>query len=307
MSGYVDVQVNGYAGVDFNASDLTIGEVASACERLRADGVDQILATVITDNLDAMTKKISRLADFIDRDAEIAKVIGGIHIEGPFINSADGYVGAHPSDCVVPAAVEAAKVLVGSAKGNARMLTLAPECDLRAQTTRFLSDQGIVVAAGHSNASTDQLDRGIDNGLRLFTHLGNGCPALLNRHDNIVQRVLSRSDRLLVSFIADGHHVPVFALRNYLQCVPEDHVIITTDAISAAGQGPGVHHLSGQSVLVDDQGAAWAMKADGTQANHFAGCATTMPRMAEILRSEVGASDQQILKWTRSNALSLLS
>ncbi|TWT54362.1 N-acetylglucosamine-6-phosphate deacetylase [Rubripirellula amarantea] len=305
MSGCIDVQVNGYAGVDFNAADLNIEQVIAACRRLRRDGVDRILATVITDSVGAMTSKISRLAQFIGGDTEIAKTIAGIHVEGPFINSDDGYVGAHPRNAVIPATVETAKRLLDSGDGWVRMLTLAPEHDPNGATTKFLSDNNIVIAAGHCDATLDQLRCGIDCGLRMFTHLGNGCPALMNRHDNIIQRVLSLADRLTISFIADGHHVPDYALKNYLRCVPDDHVIITTDAISAAGQGPGIHSLSGQSVIVDSDGAAWAMTADGTRDNHFAGCATTMPKMIEILKSRVGATDQQIAKWTRSNAFDL--
>src|SRR5690606_29138374 len=92
--------------------------------------------------------------------------------------------------------------------------------------TRWLADQGILVAAGHSDASRDQLRGAIDAGLRLYTHLGNGCPGMMHRHDNIIQRVLSLADTLAISFIADGHHVPPMALRNYLAVVPEEQIVI---------------------------------------------------------------------------------
>ncbi|MCG8653932.1 MAG: N-acetylglucosamine-6-phosphate deacetylase, partial [Pirellulales bacterium] len=140
-----------------------------------------------------------------------------------------------------------------------------------------------------------------DAGLKLFTHLGNGCPGQLHRHDNIVQRVLSMSDQLKISFIADGHHVPVFALKNYLRCVPRDNVIIVTDAISAAGLGPGRYELSDQVVEVDPDGAAWSACR-----THFAGCATTMPEMVRILRERLAASEAEIPAWTSENAANLL-
>ena len=79
----------------------------------------------------------------------------------------------------------------------------------------MLADQGICVAGGHCNPTLDQLDAAIDAGLSAFTHLGNGCPKGQDRHDNIIQRVLSRSDKLWVCFIADGVHVPWSALGNY--------------------------------------------------------------------------------------------
>ncbi len=240
MRGFIDLQVNGYGGVDFNSSvPLTDQQVLCVCQRLANEGVAGILATVITAPLETMVARISRLAELIDQIPEVAERIAGIHVEGPFINPADGFVGAHPADSVCKANLDAANRLVDAGGGHVRLLTLAPEMDDGAGVTRSLADRGIIVAAGHCDASIDQLNESIDSGLRLFTHLGNGCPALLHRHDNIVQRVLSLSDKLAVSFIADGHHVPMFALDNYLRRVPEENAIIVTDAISAAGLPPG--------------------------------------------------------------------
>jgi N-acetylglucosamine-6-phosphate deacetylase len=301
MSGYVDLQVNGYSGVDFNAQDLTLDDFTAACQQIRLDGVSRILATIITAPLDSMIAKISRIAQWLDRVPEVAEVVAGIHIEGPFINPAQGFVGAHPRDAVQVATIDAADRLCDCGGGWVRMLTLAPEQDADAAVTGFLSDAGIVVAAGHSDASRDQLRHAIDRGLQMYTHLGNGCPALLPRHDNIVQRVLSLSEHLMVSFIADGHHIPTYALRNYLRCVPDHHIVIVTDAISAAGLGSGRFELSGQIVEVDDNGAAWA---EGR--THFAGSAATFPRMVELLRRDLACSERDIHQWTELNPSRLL-
>ena len=302
MSGYVDLQVNGYAGVDFNAMRLTDNDLVKACQRIRNDGTEKFLATIITAPVDEMVAKIARLARWLADVPEESRVLAGIHVEGPFINPADGFVGAHPRAAVEPATVAAADRLVEAGEGWVRMVTLAPEVDSDARVTRHLTDSGVVVAAGHSDASRDQLRRAIDNGLRLFTHLGNGCPADLPRHDNVIQRVLSLSDELLVSFIADGHHVPVFALRNYLRCIPTENIVIVTDAISAAGLGPGTYELSGQTVEVDEHGAAWAACR-----THYAGCASTFPQMIDVLKEGVGASDLDIQRWMTDNPKRLLS
>ena len=173
--------------------------------------------------------------------------------------------------------------------------------DSDARVTQHLTNAGIVVAAGHSDASLNDLQRSIDQGLKLFTHLGNGCPGLLPRHDNIVQRVLSVSEQLKISFIADGHHVPAFALRNYLGMVPKENIVIVTDAISAAGLGPGRYELSGQVVEVDDDGAAWAACR-----THYAGCASTFQQMIQVLKGSVGVGDEQIRQWMITNPLQLL-
>lgn len=302
MSGYIDLQVNGYAGVDFNSDNLATDEVLRVCRQLKVDGTDSILATVITARLDLMIQRISRLVELIEASPDIAECIRGIHVEGPFLNPGDGFIGAHPAADAMTADISVTNQLLEAGDGHIKMVTLAPEMDSDARVTRFLTSQGIAVAAGHSNASLDDLQRSIDQGLKLFTHLGNGCPASLPRHDNIVQRVLAVSDQLKISFIADGHHVPAFALRNYLAMIPDENIVIVTDAISAAGLGPGSYELSGQVVEVDDDGAAWAACR-----THYAGCASTFQQMIDVLKGPVGVSDQQIHQWMIANPLQLLA
>jgi N-acetylglucosamine-6-phosphate deacetylase len=302
MTGYFDLQVNGYVGVDFNSDSYSDEAGVAACKRLVDDGSEKILATIITAPMESMLARIGRIADLIDQVPEAASMIAGIHIEGPFINRADGFVGAHPPAAVTPADVESANRLVDAGRGHVRLFTLAPEMDSDAHVTRMLADAGIVVAAGHCDASIDQLRCGIDHGLRLFTHLGNGCPGLLPRHDNIIQRVLSLSDHLMVSFIADGHHVPAPALSNYLRRVPDDNIVIVTDAISAAGLGPGRYELADQIVAVDEDRAAWSQCR-----THFAGCASTFPQMIDFLTHQVGATDSDIQRWMIDNPSRLIS
>ncbi len=302
MSGFVDLQVNGYAGVDFNsATPLTEQQAIDVSIRLSADGVDRILATIITAPMPVMEARIARIGQLIDQVPQFAGRVAGIHVEGPFLSPVDGFVGAHPKSAVCAANLEDAKRLIDAGGGHVRLMTLAPEMDQGALVTGALVKQGIIVAAGHCDPTIDQLRESIDAGLRLFTHLGNACPGLIGRHDNIVQRTLSLSDRLMISLIADGHHVPPFALGNYLQCIPDENVVIVTDAISAAGLGPGRYEVCDQIVEVDEEGAAWAACR-----THYAGCAATMPEMVKILKDKVGATDGQIDRWTSANPARLL-
>ncbi len=296
MTGYFDLQVNGFHGVDFNADDSDVDAIREACLWLADDGATAFLPTIITAELEKMIARISAVAAAIDADASVAGLVRGIHVEGPFINPADGFVGAHPRAAVLPADPDVARRLIDAGRGHVRLVTLAPESDADMRTTSWLAGQGIVVAAGHSDASRDELAAAADAGLSLFTHLGNGCPGVLPRHDNIVQRVLSLSDRLFVSFIADGHHVPMFALQNYLQTIAPERIVIVSDAITAAGLGPGRHRLSDQVVDVDADGAAWS-----ADRKHFAGSATPISRMTRILRDELGIDDTTLRRWTWDN------
>jgi N-acetylglucosamine-6-phosphate deacetylase len=236
-NGYVDLQVNGYADVDFNADGLDAEAVATVCNRLRDEGVAGILATVITAGVEAMCRRLVNICRVRDADQSIADMIWGVHIEGPFLNEEAGYIGAHPKEFARPAGVETMKRMLDAAGGLARIVTLAPERDMEHRVTRFLDAQGVRVSAGHCNPTLYELRAAIDAGLSLFTHLGNGCPTMLPRHDNIIERVLSLSDRLYVGFIADGVHVPFVALSNYLKCCGCERAFIVTVGIGGAGIG----------------------------------------------------------------------
>ena len=286
---YIDLQVNGYAGVDFNHDALSEDAVHFACERLREDGVAGILATVITDELPRMEARLARIAEICRRDSLADKVICGIHVEGPFLNETPGYVGAHPVSAVRPADLDSLRRLLDAADGRVRMVTLAPERDQGNKAIRYLADHNILVSAGHCDPSLDELRAAIDAGLSIFTHLGNGCPMLLPRHDNVIQRVLSQCDRLTICFIGDGVHIPAATLGNYLQLVGIEQAIIVTDAISAARLGPGRYTLGPQSVVIGDDRVARS-----TDDSHLVGSTATMPQMAAILREKLGLSEDAV-------------
>lgn len=294
--GWFDLQVNGYAGVDFNADDLDGDALHRACAVLRADGVAGILATVITDDLDRMAARLRRIAALRAQDPLARSVVAGLHVEGPFLSPEPGFAGAHPRERMQDATPDAAARLLEAGEGLVRLVTLAPERDPGCATVRALFDTGVTVAAGHTDAHRRQLEAAIDAGLTGFTHLGNGCPTTLPRHDNIVQRVLSLSDRLWIAFVGDGVHVPYFALRNYLKVTTLSRAAIVTDAISAAGLGPGTYSLGDQQVVVGADGMPRA--ADG---EHFAGSTATMPTMAAGLRDALGLSAEDLARLCRDN------
>jgi N-acetylglucosamine-6-phosphate deacetylase len=296
MPEYLDLQLNGYKGIDFNSDSLTAVSLHEACDLLRADGVAGILATVITDSLDRMTARLAKIAEIRREDPLVSAVICGMHIEGPFLNETPGYVGAHPPEHVCPANVDDAKRLLDAADGLARLVTLAPERDAGMKVTRFLAEQRVIVSAGHCDASVNQMRAAIDAGLSMFSHLGNGCPMLLHRHDNIIQRVLSLSDQLTVCFIADGVHVPYPALGNYLECIGIDKAIVVTDGTSAAGLGPGRYTIGSQQILIGDDLVAWA-----PDHSHFIGATATMPHVAAKLEQNLGLSREQVEQLTATN------
>ncbi|QDT08399.1 N-acetylglucosamine-6-phosphate deacetylase [Planctomycetes bacterium K23_9] len=297
-----DIQVNGYAGVDFCASDLTGQQLHQACEAMMADGVESILATLITDRVEHLVKKLSNFVQLLNQDSVASQLIRGFHIEGPFLNPGTGFIGAHPSECVVPANVEDTKRLLDAADGMTQLITLAPEQDPNFQTTEFLVDRGVVVSAGHCDPTLDQLRGAVDHGLTMITHFGNGCPVQLPRHDNFLQRVLHLRDRLWICFIPDGAHVDFYALRNYVDFVGVDRTIMVTDAISAAGLGKGNYEISGLAVEVDEQGVA---RRPGSP--NLAGATITMPKIRHNLAHQLGFDEEAIRKMIDLNPRQALS
>jgi N-acetylglucosamine-6-phosphate deacetylase len=293
----LDLQLNGYKGVDFNADDLTLDRMRRACAAVRADGGGRMLATIITDRLDAMAARIARLAQLHAADADIRDVMAGIHVEGPFINAGSGYVGAHPASHVIPASPEAAGRLLDAGGGLVRLVTLAPECDEGLATVRFLAREGVCVSAGHCDASRDRLARAIDAGLTAFTHLGNGCPLSLHRHDNIISRVLALDGLKFVMVIADGVHVPPWVLASWIRQIGIHRTVAVTDGTAAAGMPPGRYTLGSREVVVASDGAAWS-----PDRSHLVGSTATPADIRLTLCDAVGLSLPDIERLTTVNA-----
>ena len=284
-----DLQVNGYAGTDFCSSSLTGEQLHNACRALADDGVDGILATLITDGIESLASKLAEIIRLREQDELARRVIVGFHVEGPFLNPSPGFIGAHEPLCVRPANLDDARRLLDAGAGLVKLFTLAPEQDPGASVTKSLVQQDVAVSAGHCDPTLDQLKAAIDNGLSIVTHFGNGCPVELPRHDNVLQRYLSLREHLWFCFIPDGAHVDFTALKNYLDFVGVDRSIMTTDAISAAKMGPGLHEISGISVEVDEAGVA---RRPGSP--NLAGSTITMPGIRRNLSESLGLGEGEI-------------
>ena len=298
--GYVDLQINGIGGIDFNESNLSALSWERALEWLAQDGTTDFLPTLITDSVDSLCLKLANLSRLCE--ASVQKPEGacnavGIHLEGPFLCDQVGYIGAHPKQHARPLELDALKRLVDAANGWIRLVTLAPECDPNGRGIEYLAQKDILIAAGHCNPSIDQLRRAIDSGLSLFTHLGNACPASIPRHENIIHRVLALRDSLRVTLIADGFHLPLWLLDSWVDWFGEDRVAIVSDAISAAGLAPGIYQLGQQKVAVGADGVP--RSADQT---HFVGSGATLGRMRNLCESHLSWSSERIEKLFKTNA-----
>lgn len=265
-TGLFDLQVNGFAGVDFQRP-VSPEALHGACLALRAAGMQRVLVTLITDSIEALETKFQALEACRRQDDVARECIVGYHLEGPFLSAEPGYRGAHDPGWMRDPKWEVFARLQDSAAGGIRLVTLAPE---RSGSTRFIQKavhSGVRVSLGHTNANDDEISAAIDAGSTLCTHLGNGCPATLHRHDNIIHRLLAR-DELTACFIPDGIHLPPRVLRNLIRAKPPGKVILTTDAMAAAGAAPGRYTLGAMELEV---GPEAVVRLPGSA--HFAGSA----------------------------------
>ena len=295
--GLVDLQLNGYAGFDFNGDPA--GWTPDAFHRVRAAllrrGVVRALPTFITDALDRLLARARAYARLVDADDALRIAFPGLHVEGPFLSAEDGPRGAHPlRHCLAPAdAPDLVDRIDDASGGRLRLFTLAPELDGSLDLIRRLASRNVCVALGHTAADADTLDRAVRAGARLSTHLGNGSHQTLPRLDNYVQRQLA-DDRLFASFIADGHHIPFPTLRNFIRAKTPARTTLVTDAISAADAGPGRYRLGEEEVVVSEDGVC---RKPGQP--NLAGSALTLDRAVVNVARHTGVSFAEA--WTMAS------
>jgi N-acetylglucosamine-6-phosphate deacetylase len=282
--GYFDLQVNGFAGVDFQRADLTAADVKRAVAGLQRHATTGILWTLITDTIEALAAKLGRVEQLRAENPEAAKMIVGYHIEGPYLLPEVGYQGAHdPKKMKQPDRAEFDRLWKVTG-GRIKLITLAPEWPGSPEFIRHVVGHGVRVAIGHSNADERAIDAAIAAGLTMCTHVGNGVPQQMHRHDNIIQRVLAR-DELTAVFIVDGIHVPPRTLQNFVRAKPRDKVLFTTDCMSAAGAPPGRYQIG---VVEVEVGADRVVREPGKP--NFAGSALTMDEGAKNVERFLGWS-----------------
>jgi N-acetylglucosamine-6-phosphate deacetylase len=253
--GFFDNQVNGFAGVSFafGESDLTAEGIEKATRELWRFGVTTYLPTLTTNSREVLEKNFSLLAEAVN-NPRLLGAIPGFHLEGPYINPADGFRGAHPKQFVRLPDWNEFQALNKAAGGKILQVTLAPEMEGAQDFIKNCRKNGIIVAAGHHNANREQLDEAVKNGVRIATHLGNGCANMINRHNNPLWPQLS-NDSLWISIICDGFHLLPEEIRVFYKTKGVAKTIITSDVTSYASLPPGVYKTqTGETIELTQEG-----------------------------------------------------
>ena len=298
---YIDLQVNGAYGVDFNSDTLTVERFEFACTKLKESGIIGFLPTIITDSLEAMCRRIGNIASIVESNPSLSALVRGIHLEGPFLSDRVGFYGTHPPQHIMPANLRDAMRLIDAGRGLVRLVTLAPEQDAGCETTRRLSNEGILVFAGHTDASFDTLKQALDCGLRGFTHLGNGCIHQVDRQDNIMHRVLALREQLVITLIADGIHLPAWLLKSWIDIIGPTRSIVISDSMSAAGMPSGEYSIGNQRVIVEP-----SRRTRHRDHGYLAGSASTMADMDLVLMQSLCIDSMIRDQIMHGNALAIL-
>ena len=252
LPGLVDVQVNGYQGVDFSDAHLTEKDFARACRELLDTGTTAFLPTLITSSAEVYEHNLPLIAHVLGLEEFRGRVLG-VHLEGPFISPRDGARGAHSKQWVRKPDASYLEKLIDLAQGTLRLLTIAADREGAEDLSRCATSHGVAVALGHHLAKEQDLERLVAVGAKALTHLGNGVPARLPRHQNPVWAGLANDD-LAATIIADGHHLPPAVLKTILRTKGPGRCIVISDASPLAGLPPGEYWSMGAKVTI---GTSW--------------------------------------------------
>ncbi len=249
--GLIDIQVNGYMGVDFSDQELTREQMLEATRALWKEGVTSYYPTVITRDQERLEKSFSLLAETLD-DELMGMSIPGFHLEGPYLSPVQGFRGAHPEEHIRLPDWEEFTALQEAAQGGIRLITVAPEMEGAIPFIEKCRYSGVVVSLGHHNGTADIIDQAVKAGASLSTHLGNGCANEINRHHNPLWPQLA-NEGLSISIIADGSHLTLEEVKTFFKVKGAVGTILVSDALSFAGLPLGEYEKDGHRYLLTEE------------------------------------------------------
>lgn len=296
--GFVDLQVNGYLGINFTAEGLSIEDVRNVTRELATRGTAAYCPTLITAPLEVFESNLPILAAAMEA-SDLRSHLLGIHLEGPFF--AEQSKGGHPVECLRSPDIELFDHWQELAEGHIRIFTIAPELAGAEALIRHAAAQGVVVSLGHHMADAVSVARAVEAGARSCTHLGNGIANRLPRHPNPIWSQLAH-DELTAMIITDGHHLPPEFIATVLKVKSVKRTVVVSDAACIAGLPPGDYEFSGASVVLESSGRI-ALK-DGSS---LAGSSSTMLDCMNHLASLDLLTEEELWKVGRDNALNLMS
>jgi N-acetylglucosamine-6-phosphate deacetylase len=292
--GFIDIQINGFAGVDYNQPNAPHDEIGRSLQVMFLTGVTRCFPTVITGDPEKMLGALRNLAAARESLPE-GPAMEAFHVEGPHISPEDGPRGAHPQRWVRPPDLDEYKRWQEAAQGSVRLVTLSPEWPGAPHYIDALGRDGVVTSIGHTKATAQQIEDAVSAGATLSTHIGNGAHAVMSRHPNYIWEQLAE-DRLNASMIVDGIHIGEAFLKVALRAKGVERSVLITDAVMPAMCQPGRYMLGEVEVeLHEDQSVRMA---GGTR---LAGSSLRMDRGVENLMKIAGLTLAEAITMATTN------
>ncbi|MEO6966043.1 MAG: amidohydrolase family protein [Acidobacteriaceae bacterium] len=297
--GFVDIQLNGFNGVNFSDPELDPEKAISILPAVWQTGVTSFCPTLITNTLEILRRNFRILETARAQNPRFRQTAPGYHLEGPYL-SPGGAHGAHDPTLMRHPNWDEFMSLQEAAGGNISMITLAPELPGALEFIRKACAAGVIVALGHTDATPEQIHRAVEAGASLVTHFGNGCPEFIPRHRNPLWAQLA-CDELSTSLICDGFHLPPDLIRVVFRVKGPERCILITDAIHVAGLDPGPYTLVGQKIELLPSGQVVMQDRKS-----MAGSALHMNKAVAFFAESSGASLAEAIQAATTNPGRLL-
>ncbi|MCK5155822.1 MAG: hypothetical protein KAQ69_05255 [Spirochaetales bacterium] len=250
--GFMDIQINGYNKKDYS-SDLNSTQITELIHDIAKSGTTRHFPTIISNPEFRILSSIRNIIKARKSSPLVEYALSGIHIEGPFISLEEGARGAHNPKYIRQADFAEFLRWQEAAEGIIRIVTVSPENEESLAFIRKITGTGVIAAIGHTNVSAEMIEKAVEAGARLSTHLGNGCQAFIPRLKNFIWRQLS-DDRLAASIIADGFHLPPYVLQCFSRCKGTENTILTSDVAALAGSKPGLYKWGDMDIEIFEDG-----------------------------------------------------
>ncbi len=273
VPAFIDIQLYGGNGMFFGEHP-TVAALEATVNYSRAGGAFLILPTVATNSNEVAFAAIDAVKAYW---AAGGKGVAGLHLEGPFLNVLKR--GAHAADKIQEPTPANIQKLVEYGNGVVKMMTIAPEL-FTDEGIKILQDKGIIISAGHSNATYEQANAAFGKGIGLATHLFNAMSPFQHRAPGLVGAILDHPS-VMCSVVTDGYHVDAAAIRIAKKLMGE-RLFIITDAVTANADGYYQHRLDGSRYIMPD----------GT----LSGSALTMAKAVKFCVEQVGIAEDEALR-----------
>ncbi len=297
--GLIDIQVNGYHGVEFGSPKLTVEDVRTATSAMYREGVTTYLPTIITTSKDRLIRNFRILAE-ASEEPDLKETIPGFHLEGPYISPEDGFRGAHSKEWVKPPDWDEFLEVYEASGEKIKIVSLAPEVEGALKFIEQCAKLDIVISLAHHNASAGRIREAIQAGASLVTHLGNGIANTIHRHENPLWAQLAY-DELQISIIADGFHLTPEEILTFYKVKGEQGTILVSDTTQLAGMPAGEYEWDGKKVVLEDPGVIKL-----PEQNVLAGAAAPLRRGVEHFMDVTGADMDTAFRLASGNPARLL-